>query len=250
MGLDIVTLLAAFAVAVSAGIVKGIVGFAMPMVIISGLTTFLSPELALAGLILPTVVTNGFQALRQGVRAAWKSIRPFWLFLGVGAGMLIITSQFVLAIPQAVFLIGLGGLVTLYAVATLAGVPLVLSAQSKMVSIGMGAFAGAVGGISGIWGPMTVAYLTAYQLPKADQMRVQGMVYGLGAVLLVGAHISSGVLTLATAKFSAFLIAPAVIGLWIGFRIQDRMDQARFKQATLIVLLLAGLNLLRRGFFG
>ena len=60
----------AFAVAIVAGFIKGMVGFAMPLVLISGLTIFLPPELALAGLIFPTVATNLFQALRQGGKAA------------------------------------------------------------------------------------------------------------------------------------------------------------------------------------
>ena len=52
-------------VAAVAGVIKGMVGFAMPMIMISGLGMILSPELALAGLILPTVLANGVQALRQ-----------------------------------------------------------------------------------------------------------------------------------------------------------------------------------------
>ncbi|MEL7301456.1 MAG: sulfite exporter TauE/SafE family protein [Pseudomonadota bacterium] len=252
--LDTVTilplLLAAFTVAFAAGVIKGIVGFAMPMVLISGLSTFMPPEQALAGLILPTLVTNGLQALRQGPRAAWASIRRFRLFLAVGAVALIAASQLVLVIPQKVFLLGLGIPVTLYALATLAGVPMTLSARSKAVSVGMGAFAGAVGGLSGVWGPMTVAYLTAYDLPKAEQMRVQGVIYGLGAVLLVGAHTASGVFNAQSAQFSALLVVPAVAGLAVGFAIQDRMDQRRFKQATLLVLTVAGLNLIRRGLLG
>jgi len=66
----------AFAVAFLAGAVKGMVGFAMPMVLISGLSMMLPPQLALAGLILPTVETNGIQALREGRAAAMSSIRP------------------------------------------------------------------------------------------------------------------------------------------------------------------------------
>lgn len=49
---------AAFAIATLAGAVKGVVGFAMPMVMVSLLSTLMAPELALAGLILPTLVTN------------------------------------------------------------------------------------------------------------------------------------------------------------------------------------------------
>ena len=58
--------------ALIAGLVKGVVGFALPMVMISILGSVVSPELALAGLILPTLVTNGQQALRQGTSAAWS----------------------------------------------------------------------------------------------------------------------------------------------------------------------------------
>ena len=41
-----------------AGLVKGVTGFAMPLIMISALSSFLTPDLALAGLILPTLVTN------------------------------------------------------------------------------------------------------------------------------------------------------------------------------------------------
>jgi hypothetical protein len=87
-------------VAVLAGTIKGLVGFAMPMILISGLGSFLDPELALAGLILPTLVTNGVQALRQGAGAAWKSIKRFRLFLICGGVTLLVTAQFVRLLPS------------------------------------------------------------------------------------------------------------------------------------------------------
>ena len=61
----------AFGIALLAGTVKGMVGFAMPMILVSGLSLFLAPELALAGLILPTLVTSWMQAFRQGGGAAF-----------------------------------------------------------------------------------------------------------------------------------------------------------------------------------
>ena len=69
-GLDPVTFVFALAIGLLAGFVKGAVGFAMPMILISGLGSILPAELALAALILPTLVTNGMQALRQGTGAA------------------------------------------------------------------------------------------------------------------------------------------------------------------------------------
>jgi uncharacterized membrane protein YfcA len=111
-------------------------------------------------------------------------------------------------------------------------------------------FAGFIGGLSGVWGPPTVAYLTMLGTEKRDQMRVQGVIYGLGAVALTLAHLGSGVLDARSAPFSALLILPALAGMWLGGRIQDRIDQAGFRRVTLIVLLVAGLNLVRRAVMG
>ena len=71
MGIDPVTWAAILGVTLFAGFVKGAVGFAMPMIMISAFGTFLPKELALALLILPVLVTNVAQALRDG----WPAMR-------------------------------------------------------------------------------------------------------------------------------------------------------------------------------
>ena len=97
--LTVLNLLVAFAIAALAGTVKGMVGFAMPMILVSGLSLFLPPDIALAGLILPTLVTNGMQALRQGAQAAWQSIYRFRIFLLVGLAFLLVSAQLVRILP-------------------------------------------------------------------------------------------------------------------------------------------------------
>lgn len=243
-------LLLALAVAVLAGWVKGMVGFAMPMVLVSGLSMFLPPDVALAGLILPTLVTNGVQALREGVSAALSSIRKFRIFLLVGLVFLLAGAQLVSLVPARTFLLMIGAPVTFFALIQILGVRLTLNKPSVRIEVGIGAIAGFVGGMSGVWGPPTVAYLTALNTPKAEQMRVQGVIYGLGAVALLLAHLGSGVLRAETAPLSAVLIAPALAGMWIGMQLQSRIDQVLFRKVTLLVLLVAGVNLLRRAVFG
>ena len=240
----------AFAVACVAGVIKGMVGFAMPMILISGLGMFLSPELALAGLILPTVVTNLMQALRQGWGAAWQSVKQFRLFLMVGLVFLLSSAQFVRVLPVDVMLLLIGVPVTGFAFMQLIGFGFTLAAPSKRIEAAIGAFAGFIGGLSGVWGPPTVAYLTALDTPKEEHIRVQGVIYGAGALALLGAHIGSGVMRMETLPFSVFLLVPAVLATWVGIRLQARIDQATFKRATLVVLLVAGLNLVRRGVMG
>lgn len=242
-------LLLAFGVAVLAGTVKGLVGFAMPMIMISGLSAFISPEIALAGLILPTLVTNGVQALRQGIAAAWASVVRFRVFLLVGGMFLLLSAQLVRVIPAQGMLLTLGALVSLFALSQLMGRQLVLRGASRRAEVMIGGFAGLIGGFSGVWGPPTVAYLTALGTEKSEQMRVQGVIYGLGSVALVFAHVGSGVLRAETLPFSVVLVVPAVLGMVLGNRLQSRIDQVGFRRITLWVLLIAGLNLLRRGLF-
>ncbi|MEO0946158.1 MAG: sulfite exporter TauE/SafE family protein, partial [Pseudomonadota bacterium] len=147
-GTDWVLLVAiACAVAVFAGMVKGVVGFAMPMVFISMLSNFVAPEVALAGLILPTLVTNLWQALRQGFGAALASMAKFRVFLLAGLFFMVGSAQLVTYLSEAVMLLMIGIPVTIYAALTLLGRALQLPPNpGKGTEIGIGSVAGFFGG--------------------------------------------------------------------------------------------------------
>ncbi|MBZ8117273.1 sulfite exporter TauE/SafE family protein [Roseovarius sp. LXJ103] len=237
--------------AILAGMVKGLVGFGMPMILISGLSTIMPPDVALAGLIGPTLVTNLWQALRQGPGAAVASVRMFAPFMVAGAVTLVLAAQLVPHMRSEALLLIIAVPITGFALLMLLGRELPLPAQpGRGVQGAIGALSGCLGGMTGVWGPTTVAMLTAMQTEKRDQIRIQGVIYGSGAVLLAVAHFGSGVLNAATVGLSFVLIAPAILGQWLGLQVQDRIDQVMFRRLTLIVLLLAGLNLLRRGVMG
>lgn len=241
----------AFAVAALAGLVKGMVGFAMNMILISGLGSVVPPDIALAWLIVPTLVTNLWQALRQGPGAAWASLFRFRRFLLAGFVLLLVSAQLVSVLPGTAMLLLIGAPMTAYAALSLTGRSLRLPhPPGYAVEFGAGVLAGFFGGISGVWGPPTVALLTALNTEKTEHIRVQGVVYGAGAVVLTVAHLGSGVLNAATLPVSAALALPVLFGMWAGLRIHDRIDQTSFRRLTLAVLLLAGLNLVRRGLAG
>lgn len=239
-----------FLVALAAGLVKGVVGFAMPMILISGLSSVMSPEWALAGLILPTLATNAWQALRQGFGAAWRAVTRYRLFLLSGLVVMLLSAQLVTLLSPRVMLVIIGAPLVLYALLGLAGRPFRLPAgHGHRTEAVIGAVAGFFGGISGVWGPPTVAMLTAQDTEKTDHVRIQGVIYALGACALLGAHIGSGVLRAQTLPLSVYLVIPSMIGMYLGLKVHDRLDQAAFRRLTLLVLLIAGLNLIRRGIF-
>lgn len=243
----------AFAVAMTlfAGVVKGVVGFGLPLIMISGLATVMPAEIALAALIIPTATTNIRQALRQGAGTALEVMKKFRFYLIGLFVTLIISAQMVLFMPQRVLFILIGVPIVFFCAMQLRGwVPSLRPENRVRDESIISAISGMVGGISGVWGPPFVAYLTATNTSKTEQMLAQGVVYGFGAMVLVGAHLQSGVLNARTAPLSAAMLIPAFLGMALGYRLHDRMPQKAFKRATLIVLTVAGLNLIRRGLMG
>jgi len=234
-----------------AGFVKGAVGFGMPMIMISGLASFLAPEIALAALIIPTLVSNVWQALRGGALLAWKSVVTYRVFIGVLLVFIAISAQFVGKLSAASMFLIIGVPVSIFAATQLLGLRLRIQQRYRLwFEVLLGSIAGIIGGISGVWGPPTVAYLTATDTPKTEQIRVQGVVYGAGAIVLFAAHLKSGILNTATVSLSLALLVPAMVGMLLGFRLNKRLDQDKFRYVTLIVLVVAGLNLVRRGLTG
>ncbi|MCC5988510.1 MAG: sulfite exporter TauE/SafE family protein [Pararhodobacter sp.] len=241
----------ACAITLFAGFVKGAVGFAMPLIMIAAFSSFMSPELALAALILPVLTTNFHQSLRSGWRPALGSVHRYWRLIAMTALGIVISAPFVVILPQQLLFALLGVPVMLFALVQLTGwAPVIPPRHRNGWEYGLGTVGGLYGGISGIWGPPAIVYLLAVGAQKAEMVRVLGVVFVIGAVVLAGAHLASGVLNAVTLPLSAALVVPATIGMWLGFRLQDRLDAVRFRRWTLFVLIVVAANLLRRAIMG
>lgn len=241
----------AIAITLLAGIIKGAIGFAMPLVMVSGISSLVDPKLALAAIIMPIVVSNIWQTFRAGWTAAVEAARDFWRYVVVVCVTIFAVAQLVPIIPTRMFYLVLGVPVVTLSMIQLLGVRFSIEEEQRRWAEWLaGIVSGVFGGLAGTWGPTTVLYLLAINTPKTRQIVIQGVLYGVGSVSLLFAHLQSGILNAASAPLSIALVVPAMLGMWLGFQIHDRLDQDRFRQITLIVLVIAGLNLLRRGLFG
>jgi uncharacterized membrane protein YfcA len=243
--------LAALAITLFAGFVKGAVGFAMPLILISAFAVFLPPPLALAGLMLPTLVTNISQAFRQGVGPARDTAVTYRRFLIATVIGIAVSAPFAEAIPRTVYLLMLGLPITAFAALQLMGRSLAIRLQHRdRAEWTLGAIGGLYGGISGIWGPPLLVFLLSTGAEKVQAIRAQGVVFLIGAVALLASHLGTGLANAGSLGFSAALCAPALVGLYMGYRVQDRLDQARFRRWTQALLVLTGLNMVRVGLIG
>ncbi len=241
----------AFIVTLLGGFVKGAVGFAMPLVMISGMGILIEPQLVVAGIIIPILTTNILQVARAGLGKARDALAEHWRYISLVCIMILISAQFLRSIPTNGMFIVLGVPVVVLCAVQLAGWrPRIGPRWRRPFEWVAGTLAGILGGLAGTWGPPTVLYLLALNTPRDRQMAVQGVIYGLGSVMLLAGHLRSGVLNAETWPFSAALVVPALIGMWLGFKLGDRFDQERFRKVTLLVLVVAGANLIRRGLMG
>ena len=248
-GLEIWQFWAAIGITLFAGFVKCAVGFAMPRILMSAFGSILPATTALAALILPTLVTNIQQAFRQGTGEMIGSIRRFRWHIAMVVLFIALSAGFARMIPQAVMYVLLGLPIMGYALWQLSGRSLVIPVHHRQrVEVITGIIGGLYGGISGIWGPPLIVYLLSIGVDKREQVRVQGIVFLIGAVVLLVAHLFSGILNAQTLPLSAILCIPAVIGMNAGFALQDRLDVVQFRRWTQILLVLSGANLVRRAF--
>ncbi|MFO1208092.1 MAG: sulfite exporter TauE/SafE family protein [Amaricoccus sp.] len=240
-------MLGAVAGMAAGGFAKGVVGFALPLIGLSVAGSFVPYDVAVALLIVPMLVSNLVQALRNGLPAALATLRRFWLMNLVLVVMIALSAQLVLALPDRALFAILGATVSAFALSQLAGWrPRFPTRHRARVEVGVALLGGFFGGLSGIWGPPIVMYLVACDLPKAESVRAQSLSFLLGSLVLFLAHLRTGVLNAETLPASAWMTVPTMAAMFLGYRVHDRLDQDRFRRVTLAVLVLTGLNLLRR----
>ena len=247
----LLAMVAAFGVMLFAGFTKGAVGFGLPMICISGIGSIMPAEIAIAALILPGLTTNIWQSLRDGFGAAWLSLMKYWRLNLVLLVSIYAFAQLVVIIPDTALFVILGIGITVFGTIQIIGwVPHIPTHVALKIQPLVGLISGFFGGLSGVWGPPILMYLLSQHTPKVEMVRIQGISFLVGAIVLTGAHLQSGLLDDLTTPLSAWMVLPAMAGMALGFKVQDKLDQLLFRKITLIVLVLAGLNLLRRGLFG
>ena len=175
-----------------AGIIKGIVGFALPMILITGLSIFIPIEQALASLILPTIITNFIQSFTVSKSSFFSTIVNYKTFLFFFSIFLILGSQFYLIFSSELIMGLIGIILFTYTFLQILGIQFKFK-NNSLLTIITGSINGVLGGIAGIWGPLTVSYLMSLKIEKNEQIKVQGIIYSLGSVFLLLGHLYSGI---------------------------------------------------------
>ncbi len=231
------------------GFSKGVTGFSLPLIAISGIGSVMAADIAILALLVPSLVTNVWQSLRSGAASAVDRLKEYKILFMIMPVCLAIAAQAFTRMSDDLLFLIIGTCIILFAGYELLGAQNEIKTPTPKLEAVSGALSGISGGLSGVWGPPVMVYLLARGIKKTEFVQTMGLVFLIGSVVLNLSHLRSGLLSSYSAPYSVAMLGPALLGMWLGYKVQDRLDQDKFKRVILVVLIISGFNLLRRGLF-
>lgn len=249
LDLGVFTLALGLVTFLAAGTVKGTLGIGLPLVAIPLLATVLDLPTALALMIVPVLASNLLQALQGKTKRA--TLKRFWPLLVTLIPCTVAAAQFVSTIDLRTGSLVLGAIVVLFSLSQLIQLRLPVSgSQERLLNPVVGVVAGLLGGVSNLFGPPLIMYLVALRLEKDEFVTTIGLLFLIAAVTLYTTLTLVGVVTWENAAVSVVAALPVMLGVFLGTQLRDRINQKAFERILLVVLVLIGLNLIRRGILG
>ncbi|HVV92116.1 MAG TPA: sulfite exporter TauE/SafE family protein [Hyphomicrobiales bacterium] len=235
------------AVALSAGsIVKGATGMGLPMVALPILASFLGVPHAIAVMSLPILLSNAWQVWqhRHGIRGL--GFLPWLLAMsvvGIAVGTYLLT-----ALPAKTLSLVLAVMVLSYIGLRLArpdfALPLAV-ARAMAPAVGFGA--GTLQGATGVSAPITITFVNALRMPRAEQVAALSCIFLLPTLFQFPALWFAGVLTPGRLVESALALIPVVVLMPVGARLGRRLSREWFDRIILGILGFIACELLVRG---
>ena len=223
------------------GLTSGLAGFAMGLVV-SGIYLHILTPIQTATLIVGYgFVTQGYGvwALRHAVR--WRSAAPFIIggLIGVPAGTMLLTY-----IGPAYMRIGVGILLVVYSIYSLARPAIKLAHEGVAAEVGVGFLNGLLAGLTGLVGIVVVIWCQLRNWPKDVQRAIFQPVL-LATILTSTVSLSAaGAVTAETMKLYLLGLPCMLVGTWVGLKLYGRLNDAAFRKIILVLLLVSGLSLI------
>tara|TARA_B100000989_G_C19456458_1_gene434223 strand:+ start:109 stop:849 length:741 start_codon:yes stop_codon:yes gene_type:complete len=223
------------------GLVKGTIGFGMPMVALPLIAFIIPATTAMILLCAPILLTNFLQMkIKEGI-SSYRFL-PMIICLIIG---LIIGARLILEINLNTITQIIAVSIIFAALVNCIGFKIenINKSKERIITSIIGFGSGILGGLSTFYGPPMLAYLVAADLPKEKFVRTVSTIYFIGSFPLYGSLIYYGFATKLDLMMSLFLIIPAFISQQIGAKIRNKINQKQFRICILVTLIILGISL-------
>jgi hypothetical protein len=245
--MDAASTLAAIAGAfLLAGFVKGVIGLGLPTVSIGLLGLLMTPAQAAAVLVVPSLVTNIWQAAVGGGLLALA--RRLWPLL---AGICIGTTLGVVVLPhddngRATVWLGLA--LAVYAALGLVKVEFFVPRHAETwLGLLMGAATGAITVATGIFVMPGTPYIQSMEFDRDKLVQALGLSFTVSTITLAAALAYTGQVQTSLAWPSIVALAAALAGMGLGQLTRGKIKAETFRLCFFVGLMLLGLHLALRG---
>lgn len=228
-----------------AGVVKGVIGLGLPTVSLALLAILFDLPTAMALLLIPSFVTNLWQAVVGGHLA--MLIRRLWPLL-LGATLTVWIGALALTRVDLGWLTALlGVLLIVYAASSLGGYRArITPARETWAGPLCGLLNGVLTGMTGSFVVPGVLYLQALGLARDALVQAMGILFTLSTLALALSLQGNRLLSADLGVYSAIGLVPAIAGMLLGQRLRHTLAEERFRRVFFGALLLLGAFILWR----
>ena len=230
-------LLAAFA----GGFASGVAGFAIGFVV-SGIWLHILTPLQTTTLIVGYgLLTQGYDVWKLRHALTWKSVAPFIIggLVGVPIGTFLLTY-----LNPDYLQTGVGTLLVIYGVYGLAQPALKPMPSKALTDTGIGLANGILAGLTGLPGFIITVWCQLRGWKKDAQRAIfQPVMLTAIAANVVTLGIA-GAITTDVLRLYLLGLPAMLAGLWVGFKLYGKLNDAAFRKIILVLLLFAGLGLI------
>jgi uncharacterized protein len=228
-----------------AGTIKGVIGLGLPTVSLGLLVAALDLTTAMALLIVPSVVTNAWQAVVGG--NGRTILARTWPFLLMATATIWLGATALTRVDTWLLSGLLGGLLVVYSALYLAGVRLVIPVHWEIwVGPLFGLINGVLTGMTGSFVVPGVMYLQAIGLSRDMLLQAMGILFTASTLGLALALQGNGLMPPQLGFVSAAAVVPAVIGMLAGQRIRRKLSENRFRQVFFVATLVLGVYIIAK----
>src|SRR6185503_17989516 len=223
---------------------KGAIGMGMPPIAI-GLMSFAVPlESAIANMVVPTMVTNVWQAVYGG---GFRMLMHRFGVMAVAAMIGILAVGLFLSDLGSPGTAGwVGVLLVLYSVIALTPWrPRVPRRAEPWANPLVGLASGAVAGSTGVAAVPFLPYMQSLEMEAHELVQALGIMFLFITGMLAVSLALDGAYQLTNSLGSVLAIVPTMAGVWLGQRARRRLSPHTFRKIFIFGMLLVGLHLAR-----
>ncbi len=223
------------------GFTSGLTGFAAGLVV-SGVWLHVITPLQTAVLIAAYGMVNqayGIWKVRHALQ--WRRILPFVIggTVGVPLGAYLVTY-----LNPTHLRVGVGALLIVYSTYNLARPTFTPIKSNPAADTGIGVLNGLLGGLTGLGGVISTIWCQLGGGPKDAQRAIfQPVLFITMTMTTLTFAVSGHLFSIDILRLFLLGLPALLLGLWTGVALYGKLDDAAFRKAILVLLLVSGLSL-------